>query len=276
MSLSAGQRFGADAYLVSVPKSGRTWLRVLIQSYLCAWDGREFAVHVQAFSNPAIPRVLYTHDRFEHAQERRWYVRARGRNLIPPGLARRHPILLLARDPRDVVVSLYYQLNRREKTRKRYEGTLSEMIRDRRRGIHSMINVMNAWLKEWDGRPDFLMVRYENLRRDVAPEARRILEFLGVTPVDEALLKHAIEFSSFDNMKAMERAGAFAEGRLKAGDSQDPESFKVRKGKIGGYRDTLPAEDVAYLDEAMERLDPRYGYCAAAPGTKGVPASGAG
>jgi hypothetical protein len=40
----------------------------------------------------------------------------------------------------------------------------------------------------------------------------------------------------------------------------DPESFKVRRGKIGGYREYLSDEDQRYAVEALTRLHPRFGY----------------
>jgi hypothetical protein len=251
---------GADVIVVSIPKSGRTWLRVLIQSYLCAWDKQSFDVRARDFSNPDIPTVAFTHDLFEHQQETRFWRRVRGWHLIPRSASRRLPILLLARDPRDAVVSLYFQLSKRAPARKRVSGTLSEFIRHPQKGIRGIVLVMNRWLDEWQGRPDFRIFRYEDLRKDVAGQAREILGFLGVPHVDEQLLRQAAEFSSFENMRAMEQQGRFREGMLKAANTQDPESFKVRKGVVGGYREYLSPEDIEYVDNALRSLDSRFGY----------------
>ncbi|TIP61683.1 MAG: hypothetical protein E5X55_36270 [Mesorhizobium sp.] len=38
-------------------------------------------------------------------------------------------------------------------------------------------------------------------------------------------------------------------------DPDDPESFKVRKGKVGGYLDYLSTDDVAFCDDVLARLD---------------------
>jgi hypothetical protein len=45
-----------------------------------------------------------------------------------------------------------------------------------------------------------------------------------------------------------------------AGDPRDPESFKVRRGKIGGFADYLSQDDQEYAAAALARLDPRFGY----------------
>ena len=43
-------------------------------------------------------------------------------------------------------------------------------------------------------------------------------------------------------MQKLEAAGAFDSNILHPGDVRDPESFKVRRGKVGGYREYLSVE----------------------------------
>ena len=51
------------------------------------------------------------------------------------------------------------------------------------------------------------------------------------------------------------------QGGLKRRDASDPNSFKVRRGKVGGYRDYFPDEQVAELEALMaEKLSPSLGY----------------
>ena len=83
---------------------------------------------------------------------------------------------------------------------------------------------------------------------------------LGETDVVERALNHALEFSTFGNMKKLESAGAFDSKILRAGDTSDPESFKVRRGKVGGFADYLSPTDQEYAAVALRRLDPRFGY----------------
>ena len=44
------------------------------------------------------------------------------------------------------------------------------------------------------------------------------------------------------------------------GDVRDPESFKVRRGKVGGYREYLSVEEQQYAANALAELDSRFGY----------------
>src|SRR5256714_10016061 len=97
-----------------------------------------------------------------------------------------------------------------------------------------MIEIMNGWLEEWSGKPNFLLVRYEELQRAPEKTFRELLKFLGDTEPDAEAFAHALEFSRFGNMKKMEAAGAFTSKILQATDVGDPESFKVRRGNGGG------------------------------------------
>jgi hypothetical protein len=73
------------------------------------------------------------------------------------------------------------------------------------------------------------------------------------------VLDGAVEFARFDNMRALERKNAFKSARLRPADGADPESFKTRKGKVGGYREYFTDEDLAYLEARIaDRLSPFY------------------
>lgn len=250
----------ADAYFISVPKSGRTWVRFFYFSYLAKLAGREFSFDPADF--PDYPHLLFTHDRWEHRLATKGWKFIRGKRLVPPAGRRKKRIVLLARDPRDVVVSLYFHLLKRPNEYQWKPESVSEIMGNPEFGIAQVVNVLNGWLAEWHGRPDFKLMRYEDCQTDAAREFRGLLEFLGLTPVDEAAFAQALELSRFENMQAAEMSGKFQEPQLAAGDRSDPESFKVRRGKVGGFRDYLNADDLAFASAQMKMLDPRFGYAA--------------
>ena len=137
---------------------------------------------------------------------------------------------------------------------------VSDVLRDENFGIGAMIKAMNKWMNEFSGRRDFWLLRYESLRTDPATKFRALLARLGEATPEMSIFQEALEFSQFENMQRMEAAGAFDSKILRAGDVRDPESFKVRRGKIGGYQEYLSAEDRQYAGEAMAELDGRFGY----------------
>jgi hypothetical protein len=249
----------ADAIITSVPKSGRTWLRVFLYSFFAALEGRPFSLRPKEFAGPRTPRLVFTHDLWAHLTAPRLWDRLRGRHLIPPRERQAKPILLLSRDPRDVVVSLFFELTRRNR-RRSFHGELSEMIRDPKFGVETIVGIMNSWMTEWGDRSNFKLVRYEDCRFNPDKSFRDVLSFLGFDQIDESIFARSLEFSSFDNMKKMEATRQVRSSKLTPGDITDPDSFKVRRGKVGGYKEYLGPKDIAHLDKAISRLHQRYAY----------------
>src|SRR5213082_1588181 len=260
-SSRAPELSGGQAIILSIPKSGRTWVRTFLCAYFCNRYGREFTLEPERYGEPGIPRLIFSHDCFEHRTKGDLWDRIRGKYLVPKKELRRAKIVLLVRDPRDCFVSLYVQMTRRDPGAPAQfkRKTVSELLRDKKFGIRAIVRTMNAWLNEFSGRDDFTIIRYESLREAPAENFRSLLAFLGETAPDMSIFQDAFDFSRFDNMQKLEEAGAFDSKILRPGDVRDPESFKVRRGKIGGYREYLSTEDQKYAAEALSKLDSGFG-----------------
>jgi hypothetical protein len=261
-SSRAGALSGGEVIILSVPKSGRTWIRAFLCAYFCKRFGLEFTLRPERYRDPRVPRLIFSHDLFEHRTKGGLWDRLRGKYLVPRRELSRAKIVLLVRDPRDCFVSLYLQLTRRDphapvELRRK---SVSEMLRDRRFGVHAIVNTMNDWIEEFSGRNNFIVIRYEALRASPAEHFRDLLAVLGEAAPDMTMFHEALEFSRFENMQKLEAAGAFDSKILHPGDVRDPESFKVRRGKVGGYREYLSAEDQAFAASALAKLDTRFGY----------------
>ena len=249
----------ADAFVVSIPKCGRTWFRVLFDAYACARAGVPIETGDEVLVGLGLPRIRFTHDRWEDRTSR-WWDRVRGKHLVARTQSGK-PIVLLVRDPRDVIVSLYHHLSKRDR---RFEGDVSAFLRHPTFGVGLVVDVMNGWWDEWREAANVVLVRYEDARSDTVGALRTMTEHLGFGPADDAALAAAEEYARFDNMQKLESSGSFREGYLKPGDAQDVNSFKVRRGKVGGYRDELEDADVTYLDQQCARLHGVFGYGEAA------------
>jgi hypothetical protein len=261
-SSRARELSGGDAIILSIPKSGRTWLRAFLCAYFCRRFGLEFTLRTGRYDLPGFPRIVFSHDLFEHRTKGDRWDRIRGKYLVPRRELNRAKIILLARDPRDCFVSLYLQLTRRDPNApvKLKQKNVSEMLRDEKFGMRAIVDAMNNWLNEFSQREDFTLVRYEVLRASPAEHFRDLLAVLGESSPDANIFQEALEFSRFENMQKLEAAGAFDSNILHPGDVRDPESFKVRRGKVGGYREYLSAEDQHFAEAALTDLDPRFGY----------------
>ena len=245
----------ADVFLLSYPKTGRTWLRVMIGQMLAAHFGHPELARVELDSRmprfAGVPRILAKHD---GTPERKTAAEINPDRSEYAGCR----VILLVRDLRDTVVSNYFQVTRRERS---YEGDLASFVRWPRGSFEAMLRYYNVWAAQRQVPRDFLLVRYEDLHADTARELRRAAAFLGLGQVADATIRFAVEHGSFGSMKRREASRPADGTPLAAAREDDPESFKTRRGKIGGYVDYLSAEDVAWLNRRIDdELDPFYGY----------------
>ena len=262
----------ADAVVVSFGKSGRTWLRVLLSRIYQLQHGLGERA-VIGFDNlhhqtGAVPKIMFTHDN---------YVKDYTGHRDSKADFYDKKVVFLARDPRDVAVSQYFQWKYRMKPNKKdinayptadlspFDFVMSDA------GLPKVIEFMNLWAKEAPKINEFMIVRYEDLR--AAPKATlgRLLEFLG-TPASETQIADAVRFASLDNMRRMEQQRVFwlSGGRLVPKDRSNPNSYKVRRGKVAGYRDDFAAAQLAEIDRLVETtLSPVYGYTGTAAGGGG-------
>jgi hypothetical protein len=237
-------------------------VRTFLCAYFCARYEHPFSIHPETYHDSRIPRIIYTHDLYEHYTKTRWWERVRGKFLVPPREVKRARIILLARDPRDAFVSHYIEMIRRttETADELKSRAVGDVLRDPIFGIALMIQTMNEWLKEFARRPDCILVRYEDLHLTLNEQFRRVLAAVGETDPQTRHFENALEFSRFGNMRKMEASLEYDRQLLQPGDVNDPESYKVRRGKIGGYVDYLEPSDIEYADQAMAALDRRFGY----------------
>jgi len=248
------RQWRADVHLVSYPKCGRTWLVLLIVEALRRHHG------IARVRNPLKPRrmasrrrgIPYIHAHHDGGPEFR----------LPEEISadksfyRGRKVIFLIRDPRDVLVSSYFQKVKRNYN---YSGSMSDFLSERRGGIESILRFYNVWAENVDVPAGFLRVAYEDLHTDTHGELRRALAFLGYPEVDATIIDEAVEQCRFENMRQLERNNQYNTGALSPRDPHDETTYKTRQGKSGGYRDHLSAEQIAWLDEVIQRqLDARY------------------
>jgi len=216
------------ASLVSFPKAGRTWLRFLL--------GR--------LNLP----VAVTHDGAGHSEKRHFD------QLKPPRASLLgSTVIFLLRDPRDTVVSGYFQA---EKRLGGYAGGISDFIRDPCHGVEKIVRFNLLWADAPTDPALFLALSYEQMTADAATQIHRIAAFLGQErSADE--ITQAVAASSFERMQREERDGRFAAlgDIMVAGDASDPDAFKVRRGKVGGFEDYLNRPDFEYCNEVIAKHD---------------------
>lgn len=259
-----------DVLIVSFPKSGRTWLRVMLSRYrqrLLAAADFDLTLHrlpgtrgvtydfTHAGADPKFGPLRLRKHVLRHSERRclsalpTWLHGVR-RIEIPKGAGR---YLFLVRDPRDVLVSFYHQARSRNRF---WTGDLDGFSRHRLVGIERIVMLMNHLV----GRAELLGARffhYEDLRANPAVTFRDLLIAAG-DRLEPEFLHEAIEFSSFENMRRMEASGQYGK-RLSRWRLDDPNSAKTRQGKVGGYTQELSLRTVSWIEDYLhEHLDAWY------------------
>ena len=246
----------ADLVVVSFGKSGRTWLRVLLSRYFQRTFGLRNGSLIGFDNlhrrNASIPSIFFTHDN---------YLRDYTGNFDSKSDFYDKRIILLIRNPKDVAVSQYFQwkyrMRKSKKTLNRYpehgsDISLFDFVMDPTCGLPKIIDFMNLWADESPRVKNLLIVRYEDMQSSPFDTFRSILQFLG-SPSNDDELRSAIEYASADNMRKLEEKNVFwrSGGRLKPGKRGDPNTYKVRRAKVDGYRDYFSAEELKAIDDLV-------------------------
>ena len=262
-----------DLLIVGHPKSGNTWLRVMLSRLYQVRHGLPASLIVTsdelARKNPAIPRISATNGYYS-------YEGAVGAALAPdaPDSPLRHkPIVFLARHPCDIAVSWFFQFTKRQSAHKqelinhfidhpidRRTVGMWDFVRHSDIGLPSLIEYLNTWERNVAQLPRAIVVRYEDLRADPRSDVVEDYradgrEFLRARDRGGGRVRLVRQ------SEGLGAAGLLPPGRAHAAQPQDPESFKVRRAKVGGFKDYFTEAQVAELEELVRsRLSPSLGY----------------
>jgi hypothetical protein len=249
----AGRNFAVypdDTFVVSYPRSGNTWTRFLIANLVHPDKDVSFAniekliPDTSSQSNHALkttprPRIIKTHEYFDHRYPKTIYI---------------------VRDPRDVVLSYYDFQRKYMQIDDAYP--LEQYVDDFVNG--KLISIgwgtwgenVASWIYTRGKRNNFLLMRYEDMKNDTERELKRISEFLDI-PADPKRLRHAVESSSADRMRALEK---LEEDHWIATKNRRKDIPFVRVAKSGGWHTALPAGCVQQIENAWGCLMTPLGY----------------
>lgn len=239
-----------DTFIVSYPRSGNTWTRFLIANLLFADQPVSFAnierliPDAEALSSRYMkrlpsPRVIKTHQYFDH----------------------RYPkVLYITRDPRDVVLS-YYNFSRKYRhiaddypLEDYVHGLVTGALHATAWGTWA--ENVGTWLAARNGRPAFLLLRYEDLIADTQTELAKVACFFGADASPERL-RHAIENSSAARLRELEKkeGGEWVATRNKRSDIPF-----IGNAVTGKWKAALPETAVEEIESAWGNLMTQLGY----------------
>ena len=238
-----------DTFVVSYPKSGNTWVRMLISNLLSPdkpadfWAINRLVPELETVTKRQLvkmprPRVIKSHFVFDPRYPRTIYI---------------------VRDPRDVVISEYHYQRKTRTIDDQYP--LSEYVERFLAGktapeVGSWAEHTASWLSTRDGDPRFLLVRYEKLLSDTAGELSRMAEFLNI-PANAQRLVQVVQLSSADRMRSLEKMQSNASSLMRG--SRKDLAF-VRAAKSGGWKSDLPEPQVEKIEAAWGPIMRYLGY----------------
>jgi Sulfotransferase domain len=256
-----------ELYFIGYPKTGNTWLRYLLGRYvqlMCnlpdppLFDATNLMGRCETLC--VGPAMQFTH------RPLLWHNQLpadlKYGNVIRPFQDKR--VVLLIRHPLDALVSHWMQ--RKYQSKQGYNGSLLEFLEDPVWGIEKFFRFYSLWFENRARVRDFLLLRYEDLHAGPASVLSQLLNYVNI-PLREDWLLQAVVDANFENMQKIELAGAaprYRSSGLKifaTGDIENPDSFHVRRGKVGGFRDYLEERDIRHLtNDISQRLPAFFGY----------------
>ncbi len=248
----------AEVLFLSIQKAGRTWVRYFLQEYTLAATGTTISLKPRAMPKTTIfPSICFTADFFDfHDRDEEEPYSVFEAQLLAK------PLILLVRDPRDLIVSYYYfarRLNPDDFKRIVPSETFDEFVSS---PIYGMERIARVYKVQRDlfRRHDSekLLLSYEDLWQNPTEHFAQLVRFLIRADPDADAFAKALGSSAFDRMQAREieisRSGQAREFQRLGVDnwSGDTNDLKVRAGGTGSYRAFHPEWD------DLARLAQRY------------------
>jgi hypothetical protein len=244
-----------DVFLVSYPRSGNTWMRFLLGNLL-------YPDEPVTFSNieSRIPEIYFNRDRALRALPRPRMLKSH------ESFQPHYPhVIYVVRDPRDVAVSFYHHNVKARNIPDDYPMTsfVPRFVAgefDQKFG--SWRDNVLSWISLRGENPSFVMLRYEEMKRDTAGALLQVVAFLehcSFRKIDSSpeALQRATELSSPERMRALEKEEAASWVLTKSTRSDKP---FVRTAKAGGWKSQLARGSVEVIESAWGDLMQNLGY----------------
>ncbi len=236
-----------DAFLVSYPRSGNTWLRFLLAHLIhqAPLNFRELELVVadiyqnrdRELLSLRSPRILKSHELFDK---------------------RYRKVVYIVRDPRDVAISFYYWRVKKESfsqpEKKMSMQEYLEIFAEREYAftLGNWAEHVESWLSQSNTFGSrLLVIKYEEMKKDAAHVLHSVAEHICFEH-DETKVENAVRLSSLSNMRKAEKTliNARAKNTIPFG----------RKGKSGEWKKVFSSDLNNRYCEKFGKYMERFGY----------------
>lgn len=198
-----------DIFLASYPRSGSTWLRVMLAELLYKESGESLkdinyyipVIDLKPFKNSVIKSDLHV-------------IKTEDILKATSNFFNNKKIIYLVRDPRDVVIS-WFRFQKAKGYKQNFEQFFLDWLMGRIWPTSWMLHV-NSWtgagIEEY--KIDTLVIKYEDLLQNPEDELVRMMKFIGRN-ISRDDLASAIKNASVDNMKKKEAKGLWSSAQSK-------------------------------------------------------------
>lgn len=273
------QNGNALGWVVSYPKSGNTWIRLVCAAYATKDQNVEHFVrfddvnpfHYQACTPIPIQQLSIAQE--VQIRPAAMLVLAHEMGGPGPSLIKSHhahcriegialwqkpwvaKVVYPIRDPREVCCSAAHHFGMS------YEEMADFMNQDMAHigDDDSMTHILGSWsrhVESWlevDERYPVLPVRYEDMHAEPYDTFAEIIDFIGVPELDRELLEWAVDINEFDNLQEKEDEIGFPE-------KSDHQDRFFRSGQTDGWRDELPSDVARKIEDDHGEIMERLGY----------------
>lgn len=236
-----------DVFLVSYPRSGNTWVRVIIDALR-----RQPVQHSYSALQESVPDI--------YKVDRRKIDRLPDRRVLKshePFDPRYPSVIYILRDPRAVAVS-YFHYQRRAgliTADLQLDVFVDRFISGQVDGFGSWREHVLSWWSTRGTTDSFLLIRYEDLAADTLSQATRIAAMLGLV-LPERDVEKAVEAASFDRMVSMERDHVSSPRAA----SDDKDITFLRQGAPHGWRSELSDRSASLIASNFADAMTLFGY----------------